>query len=87
MAEETSITTRAGPVVPASRPQADPEAEGETGIIRPLSSFTPVEQRAILALIRCADSPAVPLPPPADGREGDARFAGPRVAPVTRRQP
>jgi len=86
MAEETSITTRAGPVVPAPCPQADPEAEGETGIIRPLSSFTPVEQRAILALIRCADSPYVA--PPADhGRRGDPVFAGPGVAPATRRQP
>ena len=49
MAKET-ITTRAGPE-PARR-------------VRPLSSFTLVEQRAILALIEAADSPPAPLPPP-----------------------
>ncbi len=54
-------------------------AEEITGV-RPLSSFTMVEQRAILALIRCADSPYVAPPPmsAAVRRRIDAERSTPR---------
>jgi hypothetical protein len=48
MAEET-ITTRAGPIVPA--PRAIPEARERPTAVRALSTFSVAEQRAILALV------------------------------------
>ena len=36
------------------------DKEGQTVVARPLSSFTLVEQRAILALVRLEDSPPMP---------------------------
>jgi hypothetical protein len=70
MAEET-ITTRAGPIVPA--PRAIPEAQERPTGVRALSTFSVVEQRAILALVAAEDWQ--PDRPPADHRttEGSRR--------------
>ena len=59
MAEET-ITTRAGPIVPASR--AIPGAQERPMGVRALSTFSLAEQRAILALVAAEDSPYVAPP-------------------------
>jgi hypothetical protein len=51
----TARRTQATPT-PARRFQAIPGAQGRPTVIRALSTFTPVEQRAILALVAAADS-------------------------------
>jgi len=51
----TARRTQATPA-PAARSQAIPEAQERPTMIRPLSTFTLPEQRAILALIATADS-------------------------------
>jgi hypothetical protein len=47
--------TQAAPT-PAPHPRAVPEAQERPLVIRALSTFTPAEQRAILALVAAADS-------------------------------